>query len=54
LPFSSHGWGKIPACVVAAYQRNEHPELTPELRYRIREVCRPLVAGGLFDPGEPL
>jgi hypothetical protein len=37
---------------VAAYQRNRHPELAPELKDRIREAYRPFVAAGLFDPGE--
>jgi hypothetical protein len=40
------------AATVAAYQRNRHPELAPELKDRIREAYRPFVAAGLFDPGE--
>lgn len=40
------------AASVAAYQRNQHPELAPELKDRIREAYRPFVAAGLFDPGE--
>ena len=38
----------------AAYQRNRHPELSPDLKDRIREAYRPFVAAGLFDPSELL
>ena len=37
---------------VVAYQQNQHPELSPELKARIRETYRPFVAAGLFEPCE--
>jgi hypothetical protein len=34
------------------YQSNRHPDLPPELKNRIREIYKPFVTAGLFDPGE--
>jgi hypothetical protein len=34
------------------YQRNRHQDLPPELKNRIREIYKPFVAAGLFNPGE--
>lgn len=34
------------------YRRNQHPELPPEVKDRIREAYRPFVAAGLFDASE--
>lgn len=36
------------------YQPNRHPDLTPELKERIRDVYRPYVDAGLFDPHDLL
>lgn len=35
-----------------SYQRNRHPELSPELKDHIRDVYRPFVEAGLFDASD--